>query len=82
MNVYPNPVHDQINLQINSKEAANASVQLFDLNGRAVGILGENIALRAGVNVKSFKVENYHPGLYSLKVSTDKGVRNTMLSIH
>jgi hypothetical protein len=81
MNVYPNPVHDELNVQVNSREAANASIQMFDLNGRAIGFLGQNIPLRAGVNVKSFNINSYHPGLYTLKITTEKGVINSTVSI-
>lgn len=82
LKVYPNPVHNELNVQINSNQVAKATIQLFDMNGKAIGILGQNIELREGVNVKSFKVDSYNPGLYNLKITTDKGVRNTTVSIH
>ncbi len=82
MTVYPNPTNDVINVNVNSQEIIKASFIMYDLNGKAVGVLGQNMDLRSGVNVKSFKVDNYNPGLYTLKILTDKGVRNTMVSIH
>jgi hypothetical protein len=82
LNVYPNPASDLISVVIESKEAAEATIQLYDMHGKAVGVLGTDVSLREGVNVKSYNVNQYQPGLYSLKISTGKGVINTMISIH
>jgi hypothetical protein len=81
MKVYPNPSSDVINIEINSKEAANANIELFDLNGKAVGVLDHNLKLGVGSNAKSYSIKAYHSVLYKLKIVTDKGVRNTTINI-
>jgi hypothetical protein len=82
VSVYPNPVHQNLNVVVTSSEVSKATIQMFDLNGKAVGILAKDLPLREGVNAKSFNVSNYNPGLYSMKISTEKGVRITKVSIN
>lgn len=81
LSAYPNPVHDQLHVVIESQEIAEASLQLYDINGRFIGKLDQKMNLRAGVNSKSFAMNAYQPGVYNLKVITGKGVRNTRLAI-
>lgn len=82
INIYPNPVSDILNLDINSKESAVADVQLFDIHGKLASVLDRSTELIQGNNTKSYKIGSMLPGVYNLKVLTPKGVRNSLVTIH
>ncbi|MFZ1297041.1 MAG: T9SS type A sorting domain-containing protein, partial [Saprospiraceae bacterium] len=81
MEVFPNPVKDQINIQVNSQEKATASIQLYDVHGKMISVLDRSLNLFAGENQKSYNVSAIHSGVYNLKIVTDKGVRNHFIQI-
>jgi hypothetical protein len=81
LEVFPNPVKGIFQLSIESLEAVSTSVQLFDMNGKSVGILADKLALKAGKNLHTFKVQTVHSGLYTLKLISEKGTRNLKISI-
>ncbi|MBK6545497.1 MAG: T9SS type A sorting domain-containing protein [Saprospiraceae bacterium] len=82
ISIYPNPTHDKLTLDISTTEAAIATVQLFDVNGKMVSVLDHNASLIQGKNVKTYNVSGFHSGIYNLKVVTPKGVRNSFVTIH
>lgn len=82
LTVYPNPVHEVLQLEINSKEEVKVNIQLVDLNGKTIALLAENMKLASGKNITSFNVKDYSAGLYNVKILSDKGVRNTPVCIH
>ncbi len=82
LEVFPNPASNQVQLVIHSMEAADASVQLFDVNGKSVGILMNKLALTAGKNIQNLKLNSIQSGIYNLKVISEKGIRNIKISIH
>jgi photosystem II stability/assembly factor-like uncharacterized protein len=64
-----NPVHDYLQLTINSGLNANASISIFDISGRLVKTLSE--AVSTGKNMLSIETSDLSSGTYILK--TDLG---------
>jgi hypothetical protein len=80
MNVFPNPVNDQINLELRMAESAKAAISLYDMNGKRVAVLGAEKNLNSGFNTLSFPV-NLESGLYQLEVRTAKGIQTQKITV-
>lgn len=61
--VYPNPAHDLLTLE-NSSGQVIRSISVVDLNGQAL--------LKPAADVQSIDVSTLAPGVYFLKIETDK----------
>jgi hypothetical protein len=75
--VYPNPLHSKFNLEFPASYLGNYNVQILDGNGRLY--LSENVRIRPGgfnlvLNISQLKLKQ---GIYFLKVSNDKGTKDS-----
>ncbi|MEN8118338.1 MAG: C39 family peptidase [Bacteroidota bacterium] len=72
ISVYPNPVADRINMELNFQKNEKLSVRIFDLNGRCIDVLCNETVLPKGNHVMTFKInqKKYTPGIYLLHVVT------------
>lgn len=69
--IYPNPVRDKINLNINSKDDTYMEINLFDNQGRELGILPKTYFIRKGMNNITLNLEKNIPsGTYFLKIES------------
>jgi hypothetical protein len=64
VNVFPNPAKDQITVIVSD----NASVELFDVNGKQV-VVQTNVAANTSYQINS---SNLASGIYTLKIGTEK----------
>ncbi|MFN5704826.1 MAG: alpha-amylase family glycosyl hydrolase [bacterium] len=81
--VYPNPVHQEINIEWKNKSRENLSIQLFDLTGRKVfekNITNEYNSSSSDILIK---VDEMHvnKGTYILKVNNGKETSQTKIII-
>ena len=60
--VYPNPAHDQLQIQLGCVEIKDYRYVLYDINGK---VLRQQILLS---DITSINMDNYLPGIYLLKV--------------
>jgi hypothetical protein len=67
-NIYPNPVHSVMNVDINLASATNVYVELIDVLGKVV--YTEVIQGQAGTNNLKIQVKNLATGVYSLRMVT------------
>lgn len=68
--VYPNPVVDQVTIELNVEEAnANTAVKLIDMSGRVVREM--NIATVEGINAFDMNLTNLNSGVYTLFIYTE-----------
>lgn len=81
--VYPNPVHQEINIEWKNKSRENLSIQLFDLTGRKV--FEKNIANEYNSSSSDIliKVDEMlvNKGTYILKVNNGKETSQTKIII-
>jgi hypothetical protein len=70
LNVFPNPATTQFNLQLNLKQAADVTIELFALNGEKVSVL-VNEKMNAGLVQKPFSATAFAPGLYFVKTTVN-----------
>ncbi len=71
MTAYPNPVQDELNVLLDTKEAGIVSITLTDISGR---VLKEaiNKVVTTGKNQISFPVRDLEGGIYLLHVTTPR----------
>jgi hypothetical protein len=69
LQVYPNPVHSALQVEVMSDEESTKTVQVFDLAGRIV--LTQNTVLTKGLNSISLDVNSVLAGTYLVKVGSD-----------
>lgn len=69
-NTYPNPVQDQINIELNFTENLNYNIQVIDVLGNKVMDLGQFNNNRIN---ESFDVAKLAPGMYFIAVHTEEG---------
>ena len=65
---FPNPVINNLNLQINNAETGIYSLQVFDMNGK--NVMNENISFSAGHST-AINTSTWPPGTYHVMVSKD-----------
>lgn len=68
-NIYPNPVTDNLNLELNVPVSETATVEVIDMQGRIVH--RELAVLSNGNNRISIKTGNFVKGVYQLRIKTD-----------
>ncbi len=77
--LYPNPAHENVKLNVTSLVAENASVKVFNAEGKLVKEL--SIKLLIGENTLDFNVDDLSSGLYNLTVSIGDDIKHLKLSV-
>ena len=69
--VYPNPVHDIINIIYELKDSEFVSIELYDITGRSIKQFKLNEFCLSGIHNDRFSLDNQlSPGIYLLQLST------------
>lgn len=76
---YPNPFINYFTVEINSEEAKQAKLVVYNLNGQVV--LTDDIRSESGVFKKQYNTETLAGGLYIVEISNAKGtISKTLVS--
>ena len=73
--VYPNPVTDMLNIEVNASQASEMNISVFNIMGQKVA--EEIVTISAGLNTNSINTENLSNGIYFVTVKAN-GFENTM----
>jgi hypothetical protein len=68
-NIYPNPADESFKIDLFSKEALNADVNIFDIYGRTVYSTTLEVI---GLNTFDIQSSDWKPGVYTIKVINDE----------
>ncbi len=63
--VYPNPASDYLNVEVKTDQQKEFQINLFDLNGKLI------MQKDFSSGKETLDMQNYHPAIYILKVSTN-----------
>ncbi|MEI6576379.1 MAG: C10 family peptidase [Bacteroidota bacterium] len=74
LKIYPNPAKDQLNLSFDLASSSILTVDLISMSGQTV--ITETYNNFSGSFNKSFDLSNMAKGVYTLRLSSDKGVSN------
>lgn len=67
IDIYPNPVNNNINVRFNTLPTDNISIELFNIAGRKMKTLYTGIV---NANVKSFNLGHLTTGIYFVKIES------------
>jgi hypothetical protein len=70
--VFPNPAKDNFNLKLDLKEECSVVVYIFALNGAELKQFPVG-KMKQGISQKELSSDGITPGLYLLRITTDKG---------
>lgn len=70
--LFPNPVDDKLNIQLQSDRKQAATLSIFDITGKTIKTITLN--LTAGINNTSVSLSAYASGTYILKCSNAQGI--------
>lgn len=73
--VYPNPAHDVLQVDIRVEKKNNAMIELADMTGRIV--FRSQTELVEGLNAMKIDLSHFSSGLYTLLISNGKGLLHT-----
>ncbi len=71
--IAPNPCLFQLNLSFTASEKRSVSMEVFDINGRSIQILGSFEINNFGEQQHTFDVSSLKTGIYQLVIVSDKG---------
>lgn len=73
--VYPNPVQDVLNIEVNASQASEMNIAVYNITGQKVMETSANLSM--GINVPSVNVSSLNSGIYFVTVKAN-GFENTM----
>ena len=69
ISVFPNPVHDKLNIDLSGNVIENATINFRDINGNIAYSFSQQIG---SAKTTSINVKDIHKGTYFVEVKTDK----------
>lgn len=80
LNLYPNPVHNKVNLSFNVNKIENCmTIELLNMNGMCVRSFSRKVEI--GNNQASFSVDGLAKGVYFVRLSSDFGSQTKKIVI-
>ncbi len=70
LKVYPNPFYDNINIEVNLKEAATVNLVVYDQLGQQVKAIVQQNSLTSGQHSYTFSGQSLKSGIYFLHLNT------------
>ena len=77
---YPNPVNEQLTIQVVMPKSAVGTIKIYDEQGRLVHIVAEEKKLQKGLNNFSVNTAGWAAGNYKIRTSTTLSASSTTLS--
>lgn len=68
VSVYPNPVNNVLNMQLNNAHAGNCTVSVYNISGQLISI--EKMELNEGADNQSINTAAWAPGIYLVSLQT------------
>ncbi len=78
--IYPNPVSESATLIFYLDESENVSIQIFDMTGRVVKTLADDLFME-GENKIEWNAENINTGLYFLRMAAGEYSQTEKFSV-
>lgn len=79
MNIYPNPVQDHINIQMNNAPMNQSTISILDMSGKIVSVLASNVDLQANELLTYTRPASLKEGLYILQISNRTTTKSSRL---
>lgn len=83
INLYPNPVSDNLNYSFELENESNVKITLFDLNGRRIGILIDKKFKKGyasgNININKITANKLNSGIYIINITINSNTYNRKL---
>mgnify|MGYP000150038434 CR=1 FL=1 len=79
--LYPNPSTGIFNLEINSFESSNVSINIFDLKGKLINEFMSNEKYNKGYHKVKFNADDLPSGLYFYSIKTNNWVKTKKMML-
>ena len=73
--VYPNPVTDVLNIEVNASVNSELSISIYNIMGQ--NVMNKNVNIGTGINCPSISTAELNSGVYFVTVKAN-GFENTM----
>ena len=74
LNAYPTPMREVLNIDFNFNKSLEATIQIFDINGRLVNNISSK-KYQSGENSVKIDVSNFASSIYIVKIASAEGYR-------
>jgi hypothetical protein len=81
IHAFPNPATNEVLVQISLTNAANIQLNLCDINGKCVKPLLVKQTLKSGISEFNYSISALKPGIYFVKLISDKFKKSSKLII-
>lgn len=78
--IYPNPLSNAANISFVVDETQNISLRIFDMNGRLVKVIAEEV-FEAGEHQVEWNAKDVESGIYFLRMETGDAVQTEKISV-
>jgi hypothetical protein len=75
LSVYPNPVQNELNIEITSQNTGAFQLRFVDISGKVIRV--EQLEINSGTNRKAFDVSDINKGFYLIQLFGDDYVAST-----
>lgn len=76
--VYPNPVNDELNVEMNLINSSDVIINIYDVTGRMVNSYSCGL-IPQGKHMERIDVSSLNSGIYHLTITTNSGVKTEQL---
>ena len=70
---YPNPFSSKTNIKFSLPQPGNITLELFDVNGRLLDVIADNVYYPGGINTIVWVNKSINNGIYLLRIKSDTG---------
>ena len=81
MNAFPNPVKDQLYIQLNNTSATDLQLEIFNVQGKRMQAGNDINRIAALDNLLSLNFSSYAPGIYFVRIWSDINHLNNVVKI-
>ena len=67
--IYPNPVVDQMTIEVNAAQASEMSISVYNLMGQKV--MDKNVSINTGINTPTLNTSSLSSGVYFVTVKAN-----------
>ena len=75
LSIYPNPVQNELNIEISSRMSGDFELRFVDISGKVIRI--EQIEISSGTNQRNFDVSEINKGFYLIQLCGDNHIAST-----
>ena len=69
--VYPNPAKENVIISFDAVDEITTEIQLIDIAGHT--LLSKKVIVKSGIHIEKLIISKFNPGVYSVRLKSEKG---------